>query len=257
MKAIKILSLIFLSATLMMSCSSDDDKMNASPQEMEAFAMQHFPNSKVIQTKEINYKGSRAFEIKLEGGIELKFDSNGKLIEIESETRIPDSLIPSKILDYVALHYPDNFIIEWELEDYKQEVKLDNGVELEFEREDLPEVDVSKMPAAIVSFINDHFPNTKVIKFVKVTKLNSISYDVKLSGLVDLEFNSKMGITEIESKTELPASVIPSKISDYVATNYPDNFIIEWELEDDHQEVKLDSGIELEFTMDGVFIKVD
>lgn len=258
MKTIKILSLLLLSATLMMSCSSDDDdKVNVTPQEMEAFALKHFPNNSVIQTKEINYKGSRAFEMKLEGDIELKFNSNGDLIEIESKTRIPDSLIPAKILYYVSKHYPNNFIIEWELEDDHQEVKLDNGVELEFEREDRPEVDPSNIPESIATFINDHFPNAKVIKVMKTVKLDKVTYDVELEGGIELEFNSKMQIIEIESKTKLPDSVIPTKILDYVTLHYPDNFIIEWELENDHQEVELDNGVELEFTMDGVFIKVD
>ena len=32
-------------------------------------------------------------------------------------------------------NYPDNFITDWELDDKKQKVKLDNGLELEFNKE--------------------------------------------------------------------------------------------------------------------------
>lgn len=134
MRTIKILGLMLLATTLLiLSCSKDNDEnTNLFPQGIEAFAMKHYPNNKVIKIKEVIFGKTKTYEVKLEGDIELKFNSEGELIEVESKTRIPDSLIPAKIRDYVALHYPDNFIIEWELEDDKQEVKLDNGIELEF-----------------------------------------------------------------------------------------------------------------------------
>ena len=258
MKKIKILSMILLASLFMMSCSSDDDdNLNTAREKMEQIAKKHYPENKVIQTKEITYKGGKAFEIKLEGDIELKFDGNGDLIEVESKTRIPDSLIPTKILDFISKYYPDNYIIEWELEDDHQEVKLDNGVELEFEREGVSEVDISKLPSGIKEFLSNHFSDAKVVKYVKTTKLTKVTYKVELLGGIELKFNDKKEIVEIESKTKLPDSVIPSKILDYVAVNYPDNFIVEWEIEDDHQEVELDNGLELEFTMSGEFIKVD
>ena len=259
MRTIKILGLMLLATTLLiLSCSKDNDEnTNLFPQGIEAFAMKHYPNNKVIKIKEVIFGKTKTYEVKLEGDIELKFNSEGELIEVESKTRIPDSLIPAKIRDYVALHYPDNFIIEWELEDDKQEVKLDNDVELEFERDSSSADYAGVIPDGIAAFLNKHFPETKVRKIVKVNKLNIITYDVELAGDIELEFNENMEIIEMESKTKLPDSVIPSKILDYVVLHYPDNFIVEWELEDDKQEVKLDNGIELEFTLNGDFIKTD
>lgn len=47
MKTFKILSLLLLSVALMMSCSSDDDEIvNETPQEIEAFVKMHFPKKK-------------------------------------------------------------------------------------------------------------------------------------------------------------------------------------------------------------------
>ena len=75
--------------------------------------------------------------------------------------------------------------------------------------------------------------------------------------MTELEFNSKYAVIKIDSHTALPVSVIPLKIREYVASHYPKNAIVHWELEWKHQEVKLDNGIELEFTMKNTFVRVD
>ena len=72
-----------------------------------------------------------------------------------------------------------------------------------------------------------------------------------------MEFNSKNNIKSIEAKSKLPNSVIPEKIMEYVETNYPNNFIVEWDLDTKHQSVELNNGIELEFTLKGAFLRID
>jgi len=72
-----------------------------------------------------------------------------------------------------------------------------------------------------------------------------------------LEFNSDKEIVDIEAKSKLPDSVIPDLILQYVIKNYPDNYIIKWELEYKRQEVKLNNGLELVFNMDGSFLWID
>lgn len=253
MRVIKILSVMLLVTTFIMSCSSDDDNsLYTSPQAMESFAKKHFPNNRVIEIKEVIFGEKKTFEVKLEGGIELTFNSDGNLIEVESKTKIPDSLIPLKIRDYVSTYYPDNFIIEWELEEDYQEVKLDNGVELEFEKDD--QSIQNKIPEKITAFLIEHFPNIKILRFVKTTTSDTITYKVELSEDTELEFNSNLEITEIESKSKLPDSVILEKIRNYVTINYPDNFIISWELEDKHQKIELNNDIELKFEINGDYI---
>jgi len=47
-------------------------------------------------------------------------------------------------------------------------------------------------------------------------------------------------------------------IQDYIATNYPNNTIIETEREDDNTfEVILKNGVELTFDSDGTFLNAD
>lgn len=113
------------------------------------------------------------------------------------------------------------------------------------------------LPTEIKSYVATHFPDNKVLQAVYEKDDLKKEYEVILSGNIELKFNSKKEIIDIESRTKLPDSVIPAKIREYVTENYPDNFIIGWELEDKHQQVELDNGLDLEFKMDGEFIKID
>jgi hypothetical protein len=76
-------------------------------------------------------------------------------------------------------------------------------------------------------------------------------------GAVVLGFNSSYEITDIDGTTQLPDSVIPQAILDYVAQSYPANFITDWELERNHQQIELNNGLELEFELNGAFIRID
>ena len=48
--------------------------------------------------------------------------------------------------------------------------------------------------------------------------------------------------------------IISHKLS---TVKYADNFIVEWDLDSTHQSVKLNNGIELEFTLKGKFLRID
>lgn len=115
----------------------------------------------------------------------------------------------------------------------------------------------SELPAEIQTYISTHFPSNSISQ-VKVDKeISNKSYEVMLDGGIYLDFNSNNQVVDIDGYTKLPDSVIPSKILAYVAQNYPSNVITDWELDDNHQQVGLDNGIELEFNMSGNFIRID
>lgn len=118
-------------------------------------------------------------------------------------------------------------------------------------------VSFSEVPDSIQAYVKKHFPDNKVLQAEVDFKGLTKEYDIILSDNIKLEFNKKNNIKSIDAKTELPGSVIPKAILNYVKSNYPDNFITEWELEDKHQEIGLDNGLELEFKMNGEFIRID
>lgn len=115
----------------------------------------------------------------------------------------------------------------------------------------------SDLPKEIHSFITTHFSGKRIIQSVKDREGLELTYDILLDGNIRLEFNSKKQIIDIESHDKLPDSVIPDKIINYVSTHYAGNYITGWELDDRNQQVRLNNGIELEFNMDGDFLRID
>jgi hypothetical protein len=109
----------------------------------------------------------------------------------------------------------------------------------------------------IKSYISTHFPNKSIIQVIRDRDGLTKTYDVMLSESISLEFNRKNEIIEIDGLTELPLSVIPQRIRQYVIDNYPSNLITDWELDDKNQQIQLDNGLDLEFNMNGDFLRID
>ncbi|AFM02800.1 Protein of unknown function (DUF2874) [Bernardetia litoralis DSM 6794] len=115
----------------------------------------------------------------------------------------------------------------------------------------------TELPSEIQTYISTHFPNNPIIQSIKDRDGLKKSYDITLEGSFVLEFDNKNKITEIDGISKLPDSVIPQSLREYVTTNYPLNFITDWELDDNNQQIELDNTLELEFTISGEFLKID
>lgn len=276
----KKLAIVILAFTLsFVSCSTDDNNIDDTilseaeiPVEIKSYIIDHFPSNSINSAEKTTDGNETFYTIYLSGNLNLEFNSRFDITDIDADSELPNSVVPQPILDYVAQNYPNNFITDWELEDNYQEVELNNGIELEFtldgvfirvddnnDDDDDNEVVLteSEIPVEIKTYVTTHFPNSSIIRAIKETDDNVISYELYLSENVELTFNDAFQIIEIDGASQLPDSVIPTAILDYVAQNYPNNFITDWELEDNHQQVELNDETELEFTLDGVFIRVD
>ncbi len=113
---------------------------NTLPSTAQDYIQQNFSSANVKEVKE-NSKWQiwedEKFEVILSNGLELDFDENGNIIEIESQndTVIPMSALPSKIVSYIEENYTDAQVIGWEKQKKEQEIELANGIELEFDAE--------------------------------------------------------------------------------------------------------------------------
>lgn len=103
------------------------------PSAISSFVTTHFSGITISTvTKEIK-SNKTEYELRLDNGTKLEFN-NATIQEIEGTVRIPNALVPKKILEYVSKNYPKNFVTEWKIDGLKQKVELDNGVELEFNK---------------------------------------------------------------------------------------------------------------------------
>ena len=115
----------------------------------------------------------------------------------------------------------------------------------------------AEIPTAIKTYIETHFPSNTIVRAEKDTENNTITYEIYLNENINLEFDSASNIIDVDGVIQLPNSVIPQSILDYASVNYPNNVITDWELEFNHQQVELNNNIELEFEMNGNFIRID
>ena len=118
-------------------------------------------------------------------------------------------------------------------------------------------VPYSELPSDIKDYVTSHFPDYSVVHSEIDRDGFTKHYEIILSDGIELKFNRKSRIVEIEGNSKLPESVIPERIRQYIAANYPNNTIIDWELEGKNQQIGLDNDLDLEFKLNGDFIRID
>ncbi len=118
-------------------------------------------------------------------------------------------------------------------------------------------IDESGLPGKSATFISTHFSGIEVVQVVKDVDGFKKTFDVRLKDGTELEFKRDGSVKQLKSKSKLPDSVIPEKILSYVQANYADQSILEWELDDNRQEVRLSNGTELVFDKNGNFLRID
>lgn len=137
---LKGLFAVILIAITFVACSSDDDyktslDLSEIPVEIMDFVDTHFEGISIIRAIQEDDKNAIVYKLYLEGHLELEFNEVYEIIEIDGHTKLPDSVIPAPILEYVSIHYSNNVITDWELKRNTQEVGLDNNVDLIFDLE--------------------------------------------------------------------------------------------------------------------------
>ncbi|MCY2687995.1 PepSY-like domain-containing protein [Salinimicrobium sp. TH3] len=108
------------------------------PGTAQNFIKQHFSSVSVTGVEEnSNWKiwEDEKYEVKLANGIELDFDENGNIIEIDSQNNeaLPMTALPAKVASYLQANHADAEVIGWEKQDKEQEVELASGIEVEFD----------------------------------------------------------------------------------------------------------------------------
>jgi len=131
-----LLTLALIVSLFFTSCDNDKDEVvdeTRLPNIAQEFVQVHFPAAKVTQVIRDRDNNDLDYDVTLDSGVKLGFDKDGNVEDIESRTKLPDTVIPLKVLEYVAATYPDHQIIEWEKDRTEQEVKLSNNLELKFD----------------------------------------------------------------------------------------------------------------------------
>ena len=112
------------------------------------------------------------------------------------------------------------------------------------------------LPANASGFVSTHYAGKQILQVVRELDNLKTYFHVYLDNGSKLDFTRQGNIKKIEGTEEIPATVIPALILDYVEANYTSDFIRGWEIKDASQETKLSTGIQLEFDKNGNFLRV-
>ena len=135
MKKIKYFLLMAMVMTMSLTMSADDDDRvityDQLPQAAQTFLKQHFAK-KVPLVVTADWDD---FTIRYESGEKIEFDRSGNWKDIECyNSKVPNETVPDQISSYISQNYPGKSIIKLERHRSVYEVKLNNGMEIEFNR---------------------------------------------------------------------------------------------------------------------------
>lgn len=136
MKKITLLVIgIFL--TIFTPMRADDKAISVKelPATAQQFIRKHFSKQQVaIVTMDKDFL-DKSYDVHFANGVSIEFDKAGKWTEVDCKTsKVPDAIIPMRILKYVRATYPNNKIVKIENDGKEYEVKLQTDVELTFDK---------------------------------------------------------------------------------------------------------------------------
>ncbi|MBQ5720087.1 MAG: PepSY-like domain-containing protein [Alistipes sp.] len=133
-KIFSILALAIATLVGLQSCEKEDVMIPAAelPSEVISFLDTHFSGIEVRSVIKDYDNSTYEFEVYLSNGTRIELSRRGEWRNVENHLAgVPHSVIPNKILTYVAENYPDQMIIGIE-RDRQIDVELKGGVELVF-----------------------------------------------------------------------------------------------------------------------------
>jgi len=140
MKKIALISgFLFIAAVML--CFADNDTVTRDssrlPKTSREFISTHFSQLGISHIKiEKNLLGTKGYDVILTDGTDIEFDSSGEWTEIDGhQNPLPLAIVPQVVSSYVVTHFADKEVVSMEKERRGWSVKLNNGMELTFNKE--------------------------------------------------------------------------------------------------------------------------
>lgn len=111
--------------------------VNQLPAMSQTFLTTYFDGVQVSYVTEDRTAGiTTGYEVRLVNGVEIEFERSGDLHQIECKTVVmPEGIVPAPIMNYVRTNFQNMDIKEYKVKRFFIEVKLINGLELEFDKD--------------------------------------------------------------------------------------------------------------------------
>ncbi len=119
------------------SCSDNDEIVGADaiPTQAKAFLEQYYPTIGMLRVEKDGKGNSVKYDVYLSDGSEVEFDRDGNWISVDAPAgaAVPEGIVPTPIVDFVADTYPNEKINEISRDNRGYEVELTNEVDLIFD----------------------------------------------------------------------------------------------------------------------------
>lgn len=135
MKKIIVIIATFLLTAGIGSVQADDRPIAVTelPAAARQFLSTHFADAKVAYATVDGRLFDKDYEVAFTDGGKVEFDRNGEWKEVDVRTgSLPAAVIPQPIRQHLTRNYPDTQVQQIERDRRGYEVKLRNGLELEF-----------------------------------------------------------------------------------------------------------------------------
>ncbi len=172
----------------------NDSTLISLPAAIVNYISKNYPTQTILKAE----KGDKKIEVTLSNAVKLEFNLDGTFREALSNVKnITASELPKKITEYLAANYASLKIVKVEICNKKIEVKLSDGVKLEFNLDSSfkevsgkmcggkTDLAASSLPLAINTYIKATYPTLTISKAEKGVD----KYEVTLSNGLKLEFN--------------------------------------------------------------------
>ncbi|SMC76126.1 PepSY-like domain-containing protein [Moheibacter sediminis] len=120
-------------------------------------------------------------------------------------------------------------------------------------------IKTTELPKTAQDFISKNFSGQKVSQAIKDKGMISTDYEVWLDNGVKIEFDGNGNWEEVDGENDavIPTGFIPKKITSYVSKNFPTHKISKIEKDSNSYDVELTNGLDLEFKLNGDFLRID
>ena len=121
------------------------------------------------------------------------------------------------------------------------------------------QIKFSELPQKAQTYVRTHFSESDVASVWKDTEMLLVEdYTVILSNGLEIDFYPNGDWKEVKSRgTEIPSKIIPGGISQYVSQNYNGQRIKELKKKRYGYKVELSGDIDLEFSQNEKFLRID
>ena len=117
--------------------AADDRPIDVSelPAAARQFIKTHFAGAQVSHATVDGHLFDKEYKVVFTDGREIEFGKNGDWEEVDANRgQFPIAVLPQSIRSYLSQHYPDMPVMKADRGRYGYEVKLRNGLELEFDK---------------------------------------------------------------------------------------------------------------------------